>query len=549
MRRSISISSSASSAPGRRRIALSCKSSVWLRAEIPEKFQETIAGSDTAKQQVYERELTLFTAEQRVSREVFNPGNAMHDASLKALRRVGNVMDDRSFADIRARQLFPPPRNAPTELRVFAERDWVMFHRRRDITCRYDDLPGIGVVPRRYRLYHVDELSSKADLERLVAALEKNTADLDRFEPASVGIVEFEAGLHNLRTPYEAVQADWTALVNDERASIMLGAVASRGTAVDEGPGMARLRLESLADVLDEKTPLDEEVQFRTLKEVPDLLASSDVDGVMVMATVSALVCHRVYRVELGSEDAFQGLRETISEDFEAAIEKFGATPLNENAQFVDATSEFSGNSKDKLVGEWLLAADGNPWRALLVVRDAGAAAPAVPTDQPYEAQTKQIALAVSADGKFGQEVAFNAEAGGADCVAATVLAVFPVVVDLKYFDAYAMAASTPKSVVKAASDSINFDASGAVVRDAAFNETIKALKASGTRLKAVEVVTKDAPTTTTDARAEAMLAAFTEAGIAAEGAAVKLRKATANELKSLGKLGASVTTGFVLKK
>ena len=53
----------------------------------------------------------------------------------------------------------------------------------------------------------------------------------------------------------------------------------------------------------------------------------------------------------------------------------------------------------------------------------------------------------------------------------------------------------------------------------------------------------------TTDARAEAMLAAFKAAGVAEEGATVKLRKATSKEVKSMGALGTAVSTGFVLKK
>ena len=525
------------------------KSSLWLRAVIPEEYRQASTLQQAAVQEIYETEVTLFTAAQRVSRDVFNPGNAMHDASLEALRRIDNVVDDPRLADIRARQLFPPPEEAPSELRIFAERDWVMFHRRRDISCRYDELPEIGIIPRRYRLFHVNKLSSKEDLARLIAALKNNTADLDRFAPEPAGVVEFEAGLHNLRTPYEAVQADWTTVVGEEGASIMLGAIASRGAAVDEGVNMARLRLDSLADVLDEKTPLQDEAKFRVLKEVPDVLPSGDVDGVIVMATVSAVVCHRVYRLEVSSDDAFKAFYDMIGKDFDGAIEEFGAKQLNKNAQFVDRESTFFGNSKDELIGEWVTAGDRDPWSALLVVRPEGAAAPTVPTDQPYEDQTKAIALAVSVNPDLVQSVAFNAAAGGDACVAATVLAVFPVALGNVYFDAYAKAASTPNSVVKAASESINFDASGALVKDAAFDATVKALKDSGTTLKAVEVVSKDEPAVTTDARAEAMLAAFKAAGVAEEGATVKLRKATSKEVKSMGALGTAVSTGFVLKK
>ena len=525
------------------------KSTLWLRVAVQERYKEIFALQQVAAQQVYERELTLFTGEQRVSREVFNPGNARHDAALKALRRIDNVLSDRQLADIRARQLFPPPKAAPSELRVFAVHDWVMFHRRRDITCRYEELPASGIVPRRYRLFRVDNLSSKEDLARLIAALENNTADLDRFKPAPVDVVEFEAGLYSLRTSSEVVLADWGTVAIETGASIMLGAIASRGAAVDEGANMAHLRLDSLADTLNEMTPLDEEAQFRVLKEVPDVLPSDDVDGIILMATASAVVCHRVYRLEVISNEYFNSFVESIGDNFEGAIKKFGAMQLTKNVRFMDTQSTFFGSSKEELVGEWAIAGDQDPWHALLVVRPEDAAAPSVPTDQPYEDQTKAIGEAVSANPDFGYSVAFNDAAGGDNCVAATILAVFVNVVGRTYFDAYANADTTPQGVVKAASMRLNFNETGAVMKDAAFDATVKALKENGTLLKAVEVVSKDEPTATSDANAEAMLAAFKAAGVAEEGATVKLRKATAKEVKSMGAVDTSLTSGFVLKQ
>jgi hypothetical protein len=334
-------------------------------------------------------------------------------------------------------------------------------------------------------------------------------------------------------------------------AVIMLGAIASRDAAYDEGPALARLRLESLTDVLEPVTDLDEEGKLLDpLSRIPDVLPSADVDGVIVMATASvATVCHRVYRVALDSEDAFQKFSSIIGDNFEVAIDRFDVQPLSKNVEFVDGKAEFFGSSKEELVSEWDAAGDKNPWRALLVVRSEGAVAPTLPTDQPYEAQTKEIALAVSPNADIAQSVAFNESAGGDACVAATVLVVFPVIIGVKYFDVYAMAASTPENVVKSASNSINFTANDEVEHDAALAETIKALKKSKTLLKTVEVVSKDEPTVTSDARAEAMLVAFKEAGVAEEEASVKLRKATATELKSLAKLDTSVTSGFVLKK
>jgi hypothetical protein len=425
-----------------------------------------------------------------------------------------------------------------------------MFHRRRDIVCGYEEPPVAEIASRRYRLFHV-HLSNVEELKLLAKALVSDNGPMvERFKPAPVTIVEFESGLSSVRPPHDVVLAPWdTAVVGEE--VIMLGAIASRDAAYDEGPALARLRLESLTDVLEPVTDLDEEGKLLDpLSRIPGVLPSADVDGVIVMATASVVtVCHRVYRVALDSEEDFKKFSRMISENFEVAIDDFGAKHLSNNVEFVDGKAEFFGSSKEELVSEWDSAGDKNPWHALLVVRSEGAAVPTLPTDQPYEAQTKEIALAVSPNADFAQSVAFNANAGGDACVAATLLVVSPVVLEMKYFDVYAMAASTPQSVVKSASNSINFTVNDEVERDAALAETIKVLKESETLLKTVEVVSKDEPTATSDARAEAMLAAFKEAGVAEEGATVKLRKATATELKSLAKLDTSVTSGFVLKK
>ncbi|MCI5223976.1 MAG: hypothetical protein D3924_15220, partial [Candidatus Electrothrix sp. AR4] len=101
-----------------------------------------------------EQEKPFFSGSQKINNDVLKPGHPLHSASLSALARLGAAMDDSGFADFAARQLFPPPKPIPDELRVFARNDWVLFHRRRDKVCGFDTAPEILTQPRRFRVFH-----------------------------------------------------------------------------------------------------------------------------------------------------------------------------------------------------------------------------------------------------------------------------------------------------------------------------------------------------------------------------------------------------------
>ncbi|MCP3688974.1 MAG: hypothetical protein GY784_11210, partial [Gammaproteobacteria bacterium] len=225
--------------------------------------------------------MPLFSGSQRINPDVLKPDNLRHDTALTALREIGNGLEDRGFADIRARQLFPPPKPVPEELLVYGKRDWVFFHRRRDISCGFDKVPQPEVKPLRYRLYYVNSLTSKEEFDLLRRGLlENNGAVISRFEPIASSIVEYDAGLSSVRTSHINLRNDWQALVNNSDAELVLGAIGSRGAAFDEGKAMAQLRLESISDVLAPVTPLFDQAELFAMPLVPDVLAEGSVDGV-----------------------------------------------------------------------------------------------------------------------------------------------------------------------------------------------------------------------------------------------------------------------------
>jgi len=527
------------------------KGSVWMNAEIPEQ-KDPAAGSTFSARETVETEVTLFEAEQRINPDVLLAGHPLHEASLQTLRIIGNTLDVQGFADIRARQLFPPPKPVPQELRIFAKHDWVLFHRRRDIVCHIDKLPEVISVPRRYRLYHINNIASPEHLELVRKALRtNNSAVIKRFNPEAVDIIEFEAGLHAVRNTHDDVRIKWKDTVAED-SEIVLGAIASRGAAFDEGFALAKLRLESLSDVLKPVTAVGDEAAFDTLEKIPDVLTVGENDGVIVMVTmVSAVtVCHEVYRAEMANEADIKIFHANLQQDLRNTLADDRVRRLARDAHFAPASANFAGSSAADLRADWTTVGNRAPTHSILAVNPGAAVPPSVPNDQPYEAQTAAIAQVAGAieDG-FTKMLAFP-QTGYEICSAVTVLIV-PVIVNItRLSNLYAASTSAAANVVTSVSESISFDENGTVVRDEAFESALARLKEEGTMLKSIELVNVEEPAEgATDPKAEALLAALKDAGVAEENATVNLRKANATEKKTIAKVGAEATGGLVFRK
>jgi len=371
--------------------------------------------------------LPLFSGAQRINPDVLKPDNLRHDTALTALREIGNGLNDRGFSDIRARQLFPPPKPVPAELLVYGTRDWVFFHRRRDITCGHDEAPPAVVKPLRYRLYYINSLTTKQEFDLLRnGLLDNNGAVISRFEPIASSIVEYDAGLSSVRTSHINLRNDWQALVNDPNARLILGAIGSRGAAFDEGSAMAQLRLESIGDVLTPVTPIDEDAELFTLPAVPDVLAEGGVDGVIVLASVNiarATICHQVYRVDMQLAE-IDNFSKSLQADYNGTLLEYQAQLLGHAPRFIDNTAQLASAAEEaSLQTAWQAVGNSTPQHLFAVTRidETGN----VIDDQPYLDQGGRIASTLQGAADIGTQLVTLRDNIG-DCPGVSILVTTP---------------------------------------------------------------------------------------------------------------------------
>ncbi|AUB82198.1 hypothetical protein [Candidatus Thiodictyon syntrophicum] len=239
----------------------------------------------------------LWRAWQTVNAAVAQPAHPAHERAIRAIRAIGTALGGTRFADLKAAALFPPPPPTTDGLTVLGSLDWVLFHRRRDKTCR-DDTPAAPVATRGYALYQVtlENAEQVNEVQRAMAA--NATATLERLKPDFLQVVEFAAGVQSLLTPQTQVRATWRQDVGAAAGPIVGGAIASSGPAVAEGEALALERLESLVDVVRPESGLTAAPDYVALERVPDLFGSARQDGAILLMTVPVKVettCHRVY--------------------------------------------------------------------------------------------------------------------------------------------------------------------------------------------------------------------------------------------------------------
>jgi hypothetical protein len=217
----------------------------------------------------------------------------------------------------------------PGRKKIEATADWVMFHRRRTITCA-DEAPERPLRTRTYRLFHrrlddrdlkpfdalggvvarsADELPG-IDVEGLdpavrralrglrVTGFVRGSVAVDQlgFEP--VATLEFPEGLVELDTPVSVLRSSWQA--GDRGTTIVLAAVGDIGEGDGETVALGRLATvrSALADLADSSGA---RVQY--LAEIPPEFREPGLDGAMfTVGTSPQPNCVEFESLELGSE-------------------------------------------------------------------------------------------------------------------------------------------------------------------------------------------------------------------------------------------------------
>ncbi len=227
----------------------------------------------------------LATARLKENADVLSSTNESHQQALASLRIVGQALGDPTFADAKARLLFPPPPKPTDELIVRGTRDWVLFHRRRTKVCSEEKLAPPPPPARRYQVWHL--LSpSVGETTRIITALQNNDMNiLSRFQFVRVDRVEFGGGVATLLTRPEDLTADWRRVNPGNR--LIYGSIASQGGAISEGESLALSRLSRVEDVVDDVSARHPEFKSEAIEAIPTPFLEADIDGAIILLTVN----------------------------------------------------------------------------------------------------------------------------------------------------------------------------------------------------------------------------------------------------------------------
>lgn len=244
------------------------------------------------------RPIPLLQVSLTESTQVLSPTNDLHALALRGIQVIGAALADAGFADAKTKLLFPPAQKPREELTIEGTRDWVLFHRRRNKQCAVVDERPV-VMPRRYQVYRIllpEKNMKKVDeLRNLIVGGQQLDPKEVRVQPITQ--VEFEAGIPTLLSSPDTIRADWQAEPAGNR--LLYAAIATVGRG--DGEDLALQRLSRLHPELTPVTVPDSDLATEELGMVPESLAVSGTDGVILLMTYTALTTHAVFAMKSGA--------------------------------------------------------------------------------------------------------------------------------------------------------------------------------------------------------------------------------------------------------
>jgi hypothetical protein len=257
--------------------------------------------------------------------EVGTPSRTLGESVISVLAAELSPPDrDPAFAAQASERLFGGV-GQPGTKRIKATTDWVMFHRRRTITCA-DAVVDRPVRTRTYRLFHrkvddtdltpfsalagrmartadelpgVDVASLDPEMRKVLRGIRATgfvrgsvAVDSLGFEP--VATLEFPEGQTTLATPVSALLASWQA--GDRGSRILLAAVGDIGEGDGETVALGRLASvrSALADLADSS-----QARVQYLLEIPPEFREPGLDGALFTVGTDpvARTCLTLYRL------------------------------------------------------------------------------------------------------------------------------------------------------------------------------------------------------------------------------------------------------------
>ena len=261
--------------------------------------------SDATSSGSARRVLDLTLDESPGALDVGRPGHDLAGSVIDVIgaELIAHQREDGFVQQSRARMFGDPGTEAA---HVRATTDWVMFHRRRTISCTDGSRPTTAVL-QRFRWYHTlrpvtDDVIARmaavggfaaVDHDRTAAARVFSRLDDLGFRP--VGTVEFLEGSIDLNSPVVALRTAFAAADRGER--LQAGLVATSGPGEGEALELGRLGAVTgaVADLIDVSG-----LQTRALTDVPPEFQTDGLHGVFLTLGVEQRVdrsCAHVFRL------------------------------------------------------------------------------------------------------------------------------------------------------------------------------------------------------------------------------------------------------------
>jgi hypothetical protein len=315
--------------------------------------------------------------------DVLEPENEKHVRALKALQVLGTALNRPAFVDISTAMIFPPLPPPSAELTVRATRDWVLFHRRRNKTCKLDVPPKPPAPNRRYQVYHL-AIKDLGPLDTIPGALRNNrVADLQKLNFQPVTVVEFGANLATLASNPQNVVADWA---NVHPGNLLVYAAVASQAGVEGGNFLATQRLHHMEDAIASVSHADTQTKVETIPSVPTPLTAPGTDGSIILLTRAATTCHTVYRAS--RDEALQNsLMDFLlkKEDIPGGLNLVQSLG---NVSFkADSAEVADNNSQQSVITKWNAPGESEPLFGVLLFNKSEQAT----TQDLYFQQTKEI--------------------------------------------------------------------------------------------------------------------------------------------------------------
>jgi hypothetical protein len=354
------------------------------------------------------REFEFARARLRENADVRNESNAHHAAAALALRMIERALDEDGFRAAAEQLLFPPALPATTEPRVLASRDWVLFHRRRTNSCDCCRSEGpVAAPPRRFQVYEITA-PEPVTPEQLREFFASGEGSIERFAEI-VGVVEFTGDTASLsgNSSTDQIRNAWR--LANPAASIIYGALAAEGAAVNDPEPLGQQRVARVSDIVRSITPVHATAEIDVLPLVPEGLSAQGVNGVIFLVTipqVAATQCHRV--VSFRDQGMMSFALERIGRGELAAViaENFGLGEVG----FQSGTNTVADNSLEPVRTAWSQRwPQSNVARALLILPSQGA----IPQST---AESQAQVLTDSLSGQLTEPTARSNESVFGDC-------------------------------------------------------------------------------------------------------------------------------------